>query len=651
MFVALRSLSVNCLSIVAGLIIAPMSPAYAETLITVTTTLDTVDAGDGLISLREAFDAANTSGDDTRFVLAEGQTYMLCDGVAAPPEDANARGDLDYTAPRWLSIVGNSAILFASCPGERVLHSTDTSSIIELFDLVVRGGAGTSSIDASGLWAMGSVVLDRVTFTANTVGPAFVMGEDFGLSGTTALIRGSTFTGNFAGLRTESGSTEVIDSSVTLNSGSGIVAAEYSGLRVTDSTVADNGNAGINGIDARILVSNTVIRQNGGIGVRNTGNASTGYPLDISGSIVQANRGGVDCSFCTRLTIIDSSVIDNMPRPDGTGGGGVRFATGQEGPFFHVERSTISGNSSALPGGGLSIVGLPETIGSIVDSTVNDNVSTAAGGGGAIYVNQTQTTLLNSTVYRNTVASGEGGGILTSGESALELRYVTLTGNSAPNAANLAVATPIGTLSSFATVIGDPVGGGDNCALQGVAYSAGYNFSTTATCGFGAGPGDTVAGATPSLGLLADNGGPTLTRAPIGASRLIDAIPADACGGIFDQRGVTRPQGVGCDIGAVEVHASSAIASAVDDSMTVSLAGTIGLDVLANDIDPDHIFNQDSLRIVDGPKRASAVAIGGRIQYTASKPGADRFVYEVCGNPPNTTCSKAQVRVVVKPVR
>jgi hypothetical protein len=57
---------------------------------------------------------------------------------------------------------------------------------------------------------------------------------------------------------------------------------------------------------------------------------------------------------------------------------------------------------------------------------------------------------------------------------------------------------------------------------------------------------------------LADNGGPTLTHTLVLGSPAIDAIPAtdQGCTGV-NQRGVPRPQGTGCDIGAVEVEVTA----------------------------------------------------------------------------------------------
>src|SRR3990172_5201050 len=85
-----------------------------------------------------------------------------------------------------------------------------------------------------------------------------------------------------------------------------------------------------------------------------------------------------------------------------------------------------------------------------------------------------------------------------------------------------------------------------------------------ATCGAG------IPMADPLLGPLRDNGGPTLTHALLPDSPAIDAAnPAFCPAG--DQRGVTRPQGVGCDIGAFEVQVGAVgatlIVNTTDDEL------------------------------------------------------------------------------------
>jgi CSLREA domain-containing protein len=77
----------------------------------------------------------------------------------------------------------------------------------------------------------------------------------------------------------------------------------------------------------------------------------------------------------------------------------------------------------------------------------------------------------------------------------------------------------------------------------------GVNASRDDTCGFAASSGIE---APLLLGPLADNGGPTPTHLPQAGSPLIGAASNAACRAT-DQRGVARPQGAVCDVGAVEV--------------------------------------------------------------------------------------------------
>src|SRR5690606_35293253 len=65
--------------------------------------------------------------------------------------------------------------------------------------------------------------------------------------------------------------------------------------------------------------------------------------------------------------------------------------------------------------------------------------------------------------------------------------------------------------------------------------------------------GDGNITADPLLGPLQDNGGFTRTHLPAPGSAAIDSGDPEHCDGV-DQRGVPRPQGPRCDIGAVEVQ-------------------------------------------------------------------------------------------------
>ena len=92
-------------------------------------------------------------------------------------------------------------------------------------------------------------------------------------------------------------------------------------------------------------------------------------------------------------------------------------------------------------------------------------------------------------------------------------------------------------------------GGGRSCV--GVFVDGGGNLSY---------PDDSCPGinADPMLGPLQDNGGPTFTMEPDLASPAMDGVNDTTCQtdpvSGHDQRGVMRPVGPQCDIGAVEVN-------------------------------------------------------------------------------------------------
>ena len=84
--------------------------------------------------------------------------------------------------------------------------------------------------------------------------------------------------------------------------------------------------------------------------------------------------------------------------------------------------------------------------------------------------------------------------------------------------------------------------------------SIGYNIESPGnTCGFDP-DGTTVDVPDPMLGPLQDNGGPTETHALLPGSPALDQIPAVDCEVTEDQRGVARPQGPACDVGAFELE-------------------------------------------------------------------------------------------------
>jgi len=101
-----------------------------------------------------------------------------------------------------------------------------------------------------------------------------------------------------------------------------------------------------------------------------------------------------------------------------------------------------------------------------------------------------------------------------------------------------------------------------DCGGVGFLASNGYNIESPGnTCGFDQPTDQAEVPATAlNLGPLQDNGGPTETHALLPSSVAIDWIPevdcvdADGAPLTTDQRGVARPQGVACDVGAFELE-------------------------------------------------------------------------------------------------
>jgi hypothetical protein len=132
----------------------------------------------------------------------------------------------------------------------------------------------------------------------------------------------------------------------------------------------------------------------------------------------------------------------------------------------------------------------------------------------------------------------------------VEVINSTLSGNSSgPNGRGGISNWSSGPVTLKNTIVANNPSG--NC--EGIFIDGGGNLSyPETTC-----PGIK---ANPSLGPLKNNGGPTETMAlPIG-SAAVDAANDAICAALpvdnFDQRGVTRPLGTHCDIGAYEARFS-----------------------------------------------------------------------------------------------
>jgi CSLREA domain-containing protein len=235
---------------------------------------------------------------------------------------------------------------------------------------------------------------------------------------------------------------------------------------------------------------------------------SGAYTVSISGVTIMggyANGGSGVHNNGGTTTITNSTISGNSSV--GASGGGI-----YNGGTLTVNNSTISGNSATNMGAGISNYG---TL-TVNNSTISGN-SANNGGGGFLNFGAT-VTVTNSTIARNTAPAGQGGGILS---------FSTFTAANSIVADNGVGLDCSGTISNS----GGSIDKDSSCT--------GFTHSVTMVQGTG-------------FAALASNGGPTQTHALLAGSAAIDTAPT--CAGLTtDQRGVVRPQGSACDIGAYEV--------------------------------------------------------------------------------------------------
>lgn len=224
---------------------------------------------------------------------------------------------------------------------------------------------------------------------------------------------------------------------------------------------------------------------------------------------------------------------------------------------LNVSNSTFANNQASSTGGAINNGGELN----ITNSTFADNSSS---GGGAI-VNSSVVNITNSTFFGNT-ASISGSDIDNRSGGTVNLTNSTVSGGTGGGFRNEGTMTLRNSIIANNTRM--------NCLNAGTLTADSHNLDTDGSCDNAT---TKTSGEIALAAALADNGGSTQTLAIGTNSAALDAGDDSVCAaavgsptfgaGGLDQRGITRPQGTHCDIGAFErVIAYVTVIKHVDNS-------------------------------------------------------------------------------------
>jgi hypothetical protein len=469
-------------------------------------------------TLRAAIETANTAASGAS-INVPGNFMITLD---------SALGELGLTMPMSITSLGGGSTTVDGALQTRVFHIMSGTPGVIITGLTVRQGkasVGSSDHSAGGIWNEGSLTLNNVVVTLSQGKNAGGIGDNGSLT-----VNGGTISRNIAVRELGSGEPSVAGGLGVKAGGVAVVR----GTRFVDNTAEAAGGIATLGSTSLFdvtVASNTASQAGGGIVAATDNPQSTPADLTITNSNISGNTtGGV--------------------------GGGMLLASAH----LVMSGSTISGNSaSAGSGGGIYAVDSSATL---TNDTLSGNVAGQGGGGIA------QTTTLPfagtrragpaSLAAQAKLLPDQGGRILNTvagaskeavkakaGPDDITLGWVTLAGNSAQTGGGIFNEAGLVVTASDTVVAGNI---GANCS--GPVTSGGYNLDTSNDCGFNA-AGDR-SNSDPRLGGLANNGGPTQTMALQTGSAALDAGDPGCPPPASDQRGIRRPQGVACDIGAFE---------------------------------------------------------------------------------------------------
>ena len=510
----------------------------------------TTSADNGTGSLRDVIASASP-----------GETITFATGV----NPTLTSGGIGILKPLTLAGngIGQTTITGAPIGGVFGVLPTPSSGTVMVDDLTITGGHAGSGGSPGEMGApggaidlhAGNLVIDRSEFSGNTAGngatgftgpggggaggtggPGAAGGAIHASGQSTLTISNSIFSGNLAGNGGAGG-----------NGGPSSMTAGGKG--------GDGGFAGVGGAIAtnvQTSIINTIFTGNhagqGGAG----GDGGSGFGGILGGGGKGGNGGDGGAIYQNPLAPTLTMAVDGSTFNDNVAGSGGNGAG----------NSNLGNPGDGGPGGdGGAIFALTPAIS---NSTRAANQAGAGGTGGSSPFGQ---------------APGGDGGNGGGTDGSIGIRSSSIAGNrtglggAGGTTGGTGVGGGVNSSNPSGTMVGSIVannmlGGGPttdflaNCA--GAVPSTNSNNLT-----FPDNTGCVASVGNPLLGPLANNGGPTQTMALGPGSAAIDQLPVGSNCPPTDQRGIARPQGPACDIGAFELVPAAPVTAAQTAQPTI----------------------------------------------------------------------------------
>jgi CSLREA domain-containing protein len=414
------------------------------------------------------------------------------------------------------------------------------------FTLAIGGGDGQSAMVST---AFANPLQVTVTSNASPAEPVDGGSVDFTVpaAGASATLGSSkaTIAAGSASVSAAANDTVGGPYAVTANTRGASASVDFSltntvactGSAITVNNASDNGPGSLREAIANICPSGMI-------------NFDIDYTIHLASPLVIDRNLLID-SGAQKITLSGDT--------DGDGNGNVRVFEITPDGSATLSGLTITKGYSATNGGGIANSGVLM----ILSSTISGNKTDESGGGiyntgslllrystlagnqavnwgGGIANDAGTVEVINSTLSGNSVDSSGGG--IGNYNGTITLSNSTFSDNSAAMDGGGNINNRIGTLNYANTILANATGG--DCFNSDTIGTNIANLVEDGTCSA------TLSG-DPKLAALANNGGPTWTRALQFGSPAIDAGDGATCESV-DQRGVSRALYGQCDIGAYE---------------------------------------------------------------------------------------------------